>query len=106
MLARAGGGSGGPGGGPRALSPNAGGTVQKFQGGSIYSSRYGAFAVAGDLRAAYLESGSRTGVLGWPRENAVRVTDAGGGLVQRFQGGAIYAGDGVGAFPVTGSVRK
>jgi uncharacterized protein with LGFP repeats len=88
------------------VSSNGGGVVQTFQGGAIYSSRYGAFGVAGELRTAYLAAGSRTGVLGWPRDNAVRTADSGGGLVQRFQGGAIYAGDGVGAFPVTGAVRK
>jgi uncharacterized protein with LGFP repeats len=89
-----------------AFTSNGGGAVQKFQNGAIYSSRYGAFAVVGHLRPPYLAAGSRNGVLGWPREDAVRYADSGGGLIQRFQGGGIYAGDGVGAFAVTGSVRK
>ncbi|WP_157981676.1 hypothetical protein [Protaetiibacter intestinalis] len=63
------------------------GTYQYFQGGTVYATdARGAYAVTGDLLAAYRERATVSG-LGWPTDNAIC---GGSGCRQDFQEGTLY----------------
>ncbi len=77
------------------ISANGGGTGQVFDGGSIYSSAMGAFAVSGGIRDFYFTKGGSAGVLSWPTSVAAC---NGGTCTQKFAGGTVSwtaAGGGV-----------
>jgi uncharacterized protein with LGFP repeats len=65
---------------------NGGGSGQVFQGGSIYVSPAGGFAVTGAIRTAYWAAGGEAGSLAWPTGPQTAVA---GGLSQTFTGGTI-----------------
>ncbi|WP_432560959.1 CAP domain-containing protein [Kineococcus sp. SYSU DK003] len=79
-----------------------GGYGQHFAGGSIYwSAASGAQVVRGAIRDRWAAAGWENSSLGYPTgaEFGIR-----GGLVQRFQGGAVYWSTATGAQAVTGPV--
>ncbi|TYL52519.1 LGFP repeat-containing protein [Agromyces mariniharenae] len=81
-----------------------GGTEQRFQGGAVYRSGAGAFAVPQQISAAHDGAGGVGGRLGWPTSAAAGIAANGGGIAQAFGGGSVYASP-AGAFPVEGAVR-
>lgn len=68
------------------ISSNGGGTGQAFDGGSIYSSRAGTFAVTGGMRDFYFSRGGAAGALGWP---AAAMACSAGACTQKFTGGTV-----------------
>ena len=89
-----------------------GGCGQHFQGGSIYSSPWGSFAVPRSFRDQWAAAGWEGGSLGYPT-SAVFCGLRGGGCGQHFQGGSIYSAAPVDrspliapqAYAVTGAIR-
>ena len=78
-----------------------GGSGQVFQGGAVYwSEATGAHAVGGAIRATWGRAGWENGVLGYPTSDPVPLR--GGGVGQRFQGGAVYWTPSTGAHVVRG----
>jgi len=71
-----------------AISQNGGGFGQPFEGGSMYSSAAGAFAVSGAVLSHYWSLNGAAGSLGWP--TGPQVCGAGGACEQPFQNGTIY----------------
>jgi uncharacterized protein with LGFP repeats len=69
---------------------NGNGQIQSFRGGSIRVSGSGSFAEFGSILAAHSSAGGVTGVVGWPTSDRT-CTLPGGGCVQSFQGGKVYA---------------
>lgn len=104
-LGSIGGALGWPASGGLAYSENGGGTVQRFQGGVLYSSASGTYLVSGGIRDRYQKEGSVKGSLGWPRTAELSLADSGGGTVQRFTGGAIYSSP-TGTYTVKGKLRS
>jgi len=82
-----------------------GGYGERFQGGTIYSSYRGTFALNGDTLAKYGQFGSEGGVLGYPTADIVGATGRyGSGTVATFEGGSIYWSPGSGgAHEIQGS---
>ncbi|MFD1720868.1 LGFP repeat-containing protein [Amnibacterium endophyticum] len=80
-----------------------GGITQRFTRGTVYSSAAGTATLRGASLAEYTSQGGPAGALGWPTADAVTRKDHGGGKVQAFQHGAVFAGA-AGAFAVTGGV--
>lgn len=80
-----------------------GGQTQRFEGGTVYTSGAGTAQVKGASQAEYAVQGGPGGALGWPRQDAVTKKDDGGGTVQAFEHGAVYASK-AGAFAVDGGV--
>lgn len=68
----------------------AGGTVQSFQGGVVYSSPVGTFVVRGAMLAKYAELGYEGGFLGYPKSDDFSGAKP-GGSVQNFEGGVLYS---------------
>ncbi len=84
--------------------PN-GGRAQAFQGGSIYwTAGTGAHATSGPIRAEWAAQGFESGKLGYP--TGAQAPAANGGMVQAFQGGAIYWTAGTGARTSSGPIRE
>jgi uncharacterized protein with LGFP repeats len=69
------------------ISANGSGTGQVFDGGSIFSSGSGTYAVSGGIRDFYFAHGGAAGSLGWPTGNGSCV--ANGPCSQQFQGGLV-----------------
>ncbi|MBD7920209.1 hypothetical protein H9657_18205 [Cellulomonas sp. Sa3CUA2] len=69
-----------------------GGSFQAFQGGGIWSSPAGAYAVSAAFDAAWPSSQRENGPLGFPTSAAVR--DGSGMTVQTFQGGRVVQAPG------------
>jgi len=65
---------------------NGGGSTRVYQGGSIFTSPSGTFAVTEPIRSAYFSKQGAWGELGWP---SGKVTTVAGTSVQFFQHGAI-----------------
>ena len=84
-----------------AIPQNGGGFGQTYQGGSIYASAAGAFAVSGQVRSGYGKLGGSAGVLGWP--TAVQ-NCASSQCAQTFQNGSIYASPERGVKHSTGAI--
>ncbi|MFF2052783.1 LGFP repeat-containing protein [Leifsonia sp. NPDC058194] len=83
-----------------------GGLVQGFANGAIaWTPGAGAYALTGDIRAAYNALGGVTGGFGWPVTAANAFPQNGGGLVQGFQNGVILATTASGAYPLSGDIR-
>jgi uncharacterized protein with LGFP repeats len=79
---------------------------QTFVGGKVLSNpAIGAFALSGDIAAAYTTLGGQTGALGYPASNANPIAANGGGLAQAFQNGAIARTKAAGAYAITGDIR-
>jgi hypothetical protein len=76
----------------------AGGAVQRFSGGSVYSSAAGAFAVRGWIGDRFTAGGGSGGVLGFPTSDEVALR---GGARQAFAGGDVVS-SAAGAFAVRG----
>jgi uncharacterized protein with LGFP repeats len=94
-----GGSSGGPLGSPLADEQSiSGGAVQRFSGGSVYSSAAGAYAVRGWIGDRFTAAGGAGGVLGFPSADEVAVP---GGARQAFAGGDVVSSS-AGAFVVRG----
>jgi uncharacterized protein with LGFP repeats len=72
------------------VSANGGGTYQRFQKGTIYTSAAGSFGVSGSVLTKYTAMGGPAGALGWPRKNATIRKGANGGTAQGFQKGTVY----------------
>ncbi|MFE6966959.1 hypothetical protein ACFVAJ_17745 [Agromyces sp. NPDC057679] len=79
----------------RAYTQNGGGTSQKFQGGNLFSSRFGTFQVFPAILTAYEGASGPNGAWSWPTSK-VSVA-AGGGYSQSFQGGQAFYKPGTGA---------
>ena len=79
-----------------SISVNGGGTAQAFQGGSIYSSKAGAYVVSGAIRDYYFGLLGEGGVLGFPVGPA-QCGLADGGCSQSFQAGTILWSPAAGA---------
>ncbi|RIJ57429.1 hypothetical protein DZG03_10315 [Clavibacter phaseoli] len=77
-----------------------GGAAQRFQGGMVYSSAAGAYAVRGWVGDRYDAAGGRGGTLGFPTGDEQAVP---GGNVQAFQGGSVVS-SALGPFIVRGSI--
>ncbi len=75
-----------------------GGAVQRFGGGSVYSSAAGAHAVRGWIGDRFTAAGGAGGVLGFPTTDELSVR---GGARQTFSGGDVVASS-AGAFVVRG----
>jgi uncharacterized protein with LGFP repeats len=86
------------------FTQNGGGTVQRFQGGGLYSSTSGTFAVRDEILNAYDAAGGQKGMLSWPTMDAKSSTANGGGAIQRFTGGTVYYTAAKGAHAMTGAV--
>ncbi len=81
------------------------GSGQAFQGGSIYQSPVGTFAVLEPTRLAYWIALGANVPLGWPVSGDAALTLNGtAGSGQAFQGGSIYR-SAAGAYPVVGTTR-
>ncbi|HWU05099.1 MAG TPA: hypothetical protein VN520_01600, partial [Streptomyces sp.] len=81
------------------------GALQLFQGGVIfYSPSTGAHPVRGAVRTAWAAVGADSGALGYPISGEMP-TAARDGVLQLFQGGAIFYSPSTGAHPVRGAVR-
>lgn len=73
--------------GSLSYSANGGGTAVAFQGGSVYSSAAGTFAVAGEHLRAYFDAGGANGWLGWPTTSVICL--ANGQCWQHFQNASV-----------------
>ncbi len=80
-----------------------GGCFQEFQGGAIYSSPSGTFAITGAIRSTWSGLDYERG-LGYPVMEQICGLQ-GGGCFQEFQGGAIYSSPS-GTFAITGAIRS
>ncbi len=76
-----------------------GGQVQRFEGGTVYSSGAGTFAVRGAMLTKYTADGAQSGELGWPRKDVVTRKENGGGTIQAFEHGSVFQSK-AGAFAV------
>lgn len=85
---------------------NGGGSGQVFEGGSIFASAAGSFAVSGPVRDVYFQAGGAAGYLGWPTSALTAIAQNGGGSGQAFASGSIYAKPSVGTFAVGGAIRQ
>jgi uncharacterized protein with LGFP repeats len=87
------------------ITANGGGTAQGFQHGSIYySPAAGAFPVYEPMRSTYWAALGEGGYLAWPTSAATGFTANGGGSVQTFQGGSIYASNVTGVFVLSSTM--
>jgi uncharacterized protein with LGFP repeats len=78
-----------------AIAGNGGGSGQVFDGGSIFSSAAGTYAVTGGIRTFYFSKGGAAGVVGWPM---AAMSCSAGTCTQKFTGGTVswtQAGGGV-----------
>ncbi|MCC3276855.1 lysozyme M1 [Arthrobacter sp. zg-Y20] len=84
----------------------AGGCLQDFQSGSIYSTpSTGTHAVSGSIRSAWWATGGQGGAYGYPiSEQVCGLKD--GGCLQDFQHGTFYATPSNGTHGVSGSIRS
>ncbi len=83
--------------------PDGRGKVARFQGGSVYwSPASGAQPVGGAIAGAWTATGSVSGPLGYPTTGELPV--AGGGRLQRFQGGVTVWSRATGAHVLWGAV--
>lgn len=67
------------------------GTVQQFQGGSLYMSALGNQIVGGQIASAYSAAGGPAAAIGWPLTPEYGYQFNGGGYGQMFEGGSIFA---------------
>lgn len=83
---------------------NGGGLSQRFQGGQVLQpTGGGAHLVTGAFLTQYLGRDGSQGSLGWPVGDAVAVKAHGGGSMQAFQAGGLYASK-AGRFAVLGAI--
>ena len=83
--------------------PDGKGKIARFQGGSVYwSPASGAQPVGGAIAGAWAATGSAGGPLGYPTTGELPV--AGGGRLQRFQGGIAVWSGATGAHVLWGAV--
>ena len=82
------------------------GAFSVFQGGSIYwSTATGTHWTKGSIRNKFLALGAEKSFLHYPTTHEV-VTSGLTGRYQHFQGGSIFWKSGLGAHPVSGSIRS
>jgi uncharacterized protein with LGFP repeats len=88
------------------VSAVAGGTTMPFEGGTVYAAdgAGSAFALSGEIDAAYAAADGVTGSLGYPTAD-LRTTPDGGGRYAHFQRGSIYWTSSTGARTVAGPVK-
>ncbi|CAM3139424.1 alpha/beta hydrolase-fold protein [Prescottella defluvii] len=105
-------GTGGPAGdlgmptSPEVVLPDGRGRLNHFQHGSIYwTPQTGAQAVSGPIRDTWSKLGWETGALGYPTAEAVSIPGK-DGLIQSFEGGAVYWTPQTGANAVQGLIMK
>lgn len=79
-----------------------GGSFQAFEGGAIYSSGAGTFAVPAAVDAAWPSTQRENGPLGYPVSAAT--TDASGTTTQRFEGGRVVVTRDGRAFAMTNAI--
>ena len=79
------------------VTENGGGVAQAFANGIINAGPNGAFVTSGVFRPAHAELGGVRGTYGWPTADAT-CTLPGGGCSQKYQGGTLYAKNGVRAW--------
>lgn len=83
---------------------NGGGLTQRFQGGRALQPTGGAaHLVTGAFLTQYVGRDGPQGSLGWPTGDATTVGAHGGGSMQAFQGGGLYASK-AGRFGVLGAI--
>ncbi|SNR57039.1 hypothetical protein [Blastococcus mobilis] len=81
-----------------------GGCLQSFQGGTVYyTAATGARVVTGAVAGAFARQRWEQGPLGYPTSAQVCGL-VGGGCLQRFQGGTIYATTATGAHAILGPI--
>ncbi|MBM7805807.1 uncharacterized protein with LGFP repeats [Geodermatophilus bullaregiensis] len=98
------GGLGYPVGGELPTADGAG-RLQNFQGGGIFwSASTGAWPVRGGIRAAWGAQGADGGPLGYPVGDETPTAD-GIGVLQLYQGGAVFYSPATGAQPIRGAIR-
>ncbi len=82
-----------------------GGLWQQFDGGIVtWTEATAAQYIKYPYDAAWLRYDGPDGDLKWPTANTATTTDAGGGLLQSFQGGILAKASGKGTVPVTGGL--
>ena len=80
-----------------------GGVYQNFQSGSLlWSPASGAHVSTGATRGAWMLTGFENGILGYPTSDEVPVN---GGVMQSYQGGAIYWTPALGAFSMASDYK-
>ena len=84
-------------------STNGGGSSQRFEHGTVFTSAAGTIGVTGAVLTEYTKIGGPGSVLGWPRKAASVRTGASGGTVQAFTKGTVYVSK-AGTAAVTGAV--
>ncbi|WP_375406252.1 LGFP repeat-containing protein [uncultured Amnibacterium sp.] len=72
------------------VSANGGGTYQRFQKGTIYTSPAGSFGAAGSVLTKFTALGGPAGALGWPKQAVATVKGTNGGSTQLFQNGTVF----------------
>lgn len=82
------------------IPQNGGGVGQAFQGGSVYSSTSGSFAVSGAIRDEYFRQSGSAGSLGWPTGAS---SCSGGTCSQSFQNGRLSSSS-AGTFAISGAI--
>ena len=87
-----------------AATSVAGGALQRFAGGTVYSSGAGTWALTGAVDARYGQAGGPGGVLGWPRMDPAKRKANGGGTVEGFEHGTVFSSS-AGTFLVTGAIH-
>lgn len=87
-----------------AYPANGGGTGQAFEGGSMFTSAAGSFAVTEPFRGVWVAAGGVAGQWGWPVSNADRYAANGGGTGQAFQNASMFTSP-AGTFAVQSQVR-
>ena len=90
---------------PIAVGANGGGRGQVFQRGSVYSSDFGTFTVAGSIRDVYWSYAGAGGTLGWPTAEQSSSPAKGGGVGQGFQAGAVFS-SAAGTWAVLGAFQE
>ncbi|WP_167583114.1 fibronectin type III domain-containing protein [Kineococcus rubinsiae] len=88
-----------------ALALTRGGSVQRFEGGLIYTApALGAHVVRGAVEDLFAAKGWENSSLGYPTSDAIAVK--GSGVVQRFQGGLVYSAPTAGTHEVRGAIGE
>jgi uncharacterized protein with LGFP repeats len=81
-----------------------GGCKQTFQGGTMYTSGVGTYAVSGTILTAWAATGAESGALGYPTTGLICGLKS-GGCGQVFQNGRIYTTTATGAHSVSGPIQ-
>ena len=79
---------------------------QTFQYGGVYDTGTSINTTTGQIHAALMRSGGPSGALGWPVSGIFSYAAGGGGTAQDFQNSASIFSSSVGAYAVSGTIRR